>query len=484
MSLSWLDNPEFEKLLIETDLAYFSERILNIEVAEHHKDWSSLIAKNKRLAINAARDHGKSYFFSLAYVLWRAYFAWKPSLKDVLEVNVEAGENLPKVSMGYIYSNTQTQAIALLEIVKREIESNPFLRHLKPSYTDSWSKMEVVLSNGAVIRARGYGTAVRGAHPCWLVADDVLNDESIYSELTRKKTIEYFYSAISPMVVPGGQIIVVGTPMHREDLYQVLKTNRRYVFRSYAATPEKPLWPGRYSKKMLEEKREEIGTTRFAREFECVPISDESTLFPENILAQCYDDQFEMPRALTPELRNIFKNGIYTGMDLALSASVGADYTVITTIGIDEFKTRYILNIFRKRGMTMTEQLHALQEIHSNFRPNKIFVEDNAYQRVFRDELVRSTDMPVEGYTTTARSKNSMESGVPSLQMLFENRKFVIPRKTERDRVITDALCGELRCFTWLDGKLQGVGSHDDMVMSLFLANECYASSSFNFVFA
>lgn len=153
---------------------------------------------------------------------------------------------------------------------------------------------------------------------------------------------------------------------------------------------------------------------------------------------------------------------IFTGVDLALSSSIGADYTVITTIGIDKDKNRRIFDIRRFKGRSMSDQLREIQDVYYNLRPQKIFVEDNQFQRVFKDELVRHTDMPVEGFTTTARNKNSLEKGIPSLQILFENGKFIIPRKTERDRRITDVLINELQCFTYVNGKLAGLGSHDD----------------------
>ncbi len=132
----------------------------------------------------------------------------------------------------------------------------------------------------------------------------------------------------------------------------------------------------------------------------------------------------------------------------------------------------------------MTNQLREIENVHQIYKPSKILIEDNAFQRVFRDELVSRTDLPVEGFTTTARNKNDAERGVPSLQILFENRKFVLPYKTERDRKIIGNLCHELRSFSWMEGKLQGLGAHDDMVMSLWIANECASSAAFSFTFA
>jgi intein/homing endonuclease len=801
------------RVKIESIIHTGDEPVYDIEVEGKHE-----------FVANGFRVHN-SFMFSYAYVIWRAYNNWLPS-------SIEMGgafKSIPRVSVGYIFSNTQDQAINLLDLVKREIESNPKLIHLLPDTKDVWNKTEVKLSNGATIRARGWGQSVRGAHPVYVVADDCLNDETIYSEITRNRQIDYFYSAVTPMLVPGGQLIVVGcvrpdtfvltrdgikqigklveggnfsdqraiefnrevygengfknasklwvngkcktkritttygleiegshrhplrvqhsktprhrksvrwermdnlklgqlvqveigqnvygnkfndtdlayfmglwtaegssepcgrltictseptllsyleskpmgyefsrhqnksrvqsvelyskmkslgvkfekaeckvvpdcifsatreaqaafirgfadgdgcsysngrlqqinlssaskelivgirailmnmgmlpsylvkppgvsklvvgkfdshqlvlsagyaykfmkevgftvahkkkefkpmeakqklfvgikgiedgecetvdfvipddhtfcsngfishnTPFHQEDLYQKLSQNSAYFFHrspSISDTGE-ALWPTRYTKEMLMKRKEEVGSTRFAREYLCLPIGDDSSLFPESILQPCYDNQYEMPAFSTAEDRKALQ--IYTGVDLALSSTVGADYTVITTLGVDQFKNRWIMDIRRKRGLGMMEQLREIQDVHKQYKPQKIYIEDNGFQRVFRDELIRNTDLPVEGFTTGAHNKNSLERGVPSLQILFENRKFVIPRKTERDRRITDILINELKCFTWQDGKLQGVGAHDDCVLSLWLANECASSSTFSFSF-
>jgi hypothetical protein len=214
----------------------------------------------------------------------------------------------------------------------------------------------------------------------------------------------------------------------------------------------------------------------------CVPISDDSTLFPERILQENYRTDLSLVTDMTEALRKEYT--LFTGVDLAMSASVGADYTVVTTIGVDRYQNRRIFDIRRMKGRSMSEQLHEIESVYNQFRPERVFIEDNQFQRVFRDELVRNTDIPVQGYTTTANAKNSLERGVPSLQILFENQKFQIPRMTERDRRVTDELLHELKCFSFVNGKLQGLGAHDDCVMSLWIATEASRESQFSFSFA
>lgn len=474
-------DPFMEELFLKKDLAYFAERVLDMEIVGHHKKWSRQAATKKRICIISARDHGKSFMWCFAYAIWRGYHNWLPEIPPGFK-------SIPRTSLGYIWSNTQEQAIKHLTLIKEEVLTNPKLAHLiptgkGPSGPLGWSQKQIVFRNGAVIRAMGWGGAVRGAHPVWGVCDDVLNDETIYSELVRRKQIDYFFSAVTPMIIPFGQLIVVGTPFHAADLYASLEKNKEYSFSRFPAQGEgyDALWPTRYPKETLEAKAREIGSVRFSREYLCQPISEESSLFPESILSPCYDENFEMPKHLTQaDLREL---QVFTGVDLALSATVGADFTVIMTVGVDKQGNIWILNMRRFKGKGMTEQLREIQMVYNSFKPMKILIEDNQFQRVFKDELVRNTMLPVEGFTTTGRNKNDFERGIPSMQILFENRKYVIPRNTEFDRETTDVMLNELKSFSWMDGKLQGVGEHDDTVMALWIATEAARSSTFSAVF-
>ena len=480
-SLTKTYSPDFLEWLRKNDLAYFAESVLNMEVATVHKKWSQLVTTNDKLAIQAPRDHGKSFFFSFAYPIWRAYYNWIPTkLKDAKEF-----KSIPRVSIGYIFSNTQDQAIKLLDLVKREIEDNPKLWHLIPEKKDVWSKTEIKLSNGAIIRARGWGVSVRGAHPVWIIADDCLNDESIYSEITRQKQIDYFYSAVTPMLVPCGQLVTVGTPFHQEDLYKSLRQNMAYSFHTFPAFDEKghPLWPTRYSKEMLMKRKDEVGSTRFSREYLCNPVSDGASLFPDYIIQKCLEPGLEMKSYISAkEYKEI---DVFMGVDLAISSTVGADYTVVTTVGRRrDDGLRILLDITRFKGLSMREQLRRVQDIATAFKPLKIFVENNGFQRVFVDELVSQTDLPVEGFTTTGSNKNDASRGVLQLQVIMESGRFVIPRMTERCIEKTDPLINELKAFSYVEGKLQGLGAHDDCVMSLWIAMECMNSGSFKFGFS
>jgi hypothetical protein len=433
-------------------------------IGGHHKEWDELIQLYQRLCVMAPRDHGKTFFFDFAYPLWQS---------------VRQDNNL-----GYIFSSTQVQASRILEDIKREIENNPvFASYRPPTTAGRWSSTRIRLRNGSQIVARGFGTRVRGAHPYWIVVDDGLNDETVFSETVRKKQVEYFYTAISNLITPNGQLIVVGTPFHEQDLYADLQRNPRYHFARYQSVNEQTgaaLWPERYSVKALHEKKMEIGGIRFAREFQCIPVSDEMSLFPSHLFRGQPTEQPQitlgMPLAFWRE-RGI--NQVFMACDFALSSSAGADYTVIWVVGLDDHRNRWLMEIVRGKGLDYHIQKSMITEQAVKYKADLIILESNQAQRIFGDELIRETDLPIKKYETGVE-KHALDKGIPSLRLLLENRKFRIPRGDERSIEMTDTWISEMRAFAFDKGKVVSVAAHDDLVMACWLCEQGIAMGAFS----
>lgn len=472
------------KQMIRSSCAFFAQEVLTgpaqppyngkFFISEHHEEWDDLVCNFDRVAVLAPRDHGKSHFFNFAYPLWKACtMPW---------------------GKGFILSATAPQAERILEDIIAEVEGNPELHWLIPTRKESrkWSSRYVRFSNGHRIYARGFGTKVRGFHPDYIVVDDGLNDETAYSELVRRKQTDYFYNAISNMVTPGGQIIVVGTPFHQDDLYNDLDENDEYEFRKYQAVQKDgtALWPERYCMDeippqgvaSLPRKRREIGSVRFTREFMCEPIADDMSLFPRHLFQGDPTEQFNIRLGMPLEFW--VKAGVqrFMGVDFAMSSNVSADFTVVWTMGIDDFGNRWIIDIQRERGMAYQEQLSMINTTARKYDPALIFVEDNAMQRIFGDELIRTSDLPIRKFTTGVQ-KNSLDKGVPSLRLLLENGKFRIPRGDKHSVEMTDIWIAEMRAFTWQDGKLISVGGHDDMPMGCWICDQAIRHGGFSFTF-
>lgn len=433
-------------------------------ISDHHEEWDDLISKHDRVCVLAPRDHGKTFFYDFAYPIWKA--------------------QQQKNGCGFIFSATQDQATRILADIKSEIETNPKLQHLVPSKKDEWSSTKIKLSNGHRIYARGFGTRVRGAHPDWIVVDDGLTDETAYSETVRKKQIDYFLTAITNMIIPGGQIVVVGTPFHAADLYKVLEDNDEYEFKRYKAlgSDGNALWPERYSKKRLERRKREIGSIRFTREFLCEPISDEMSLFPYYLFQGEQVERFNHVLGMPKNYWEKADVEIFMGVDFAMSSTVQADFTVVWTAGIDKFGNRWLIDIQREKGLAYQAQLSLINKVARKYEPALVYLEANQCQRIFGDELIRTTDLPIKQFVTGVQ-KHSLDKGVPSLRVLLENGKFRIPRGDKHSVEMTDIWIEEMHSFTWTDGELKSVAGHDDTVMACWICDQAIKHGGFKYSF-
>ena len=90
------------------------------------------------------------------------------------------------------------------------------------------------------------------------------------------------------------------------------------------------------------------------------------------------------------------------------------------------------------------------------------------------------TDLNVRDFNTTRKKKQEI---ILNLQMNIENQKIIMPYGDNASRRLTGALIEELSMFSiTASGKFEGVGAHDDLVMSLALANAASQGTGGQFV--
>lgn len=485
-ALTPADANAVELAMQRSSVAYFASRNLTgppeapyngrFIVGDHHLEWDEL-ATSDRICVLAPRDHGKSFFWNKAFPIWKGAFGMPGQI-------------------GYIFSVNQDKANEMLQILVEELTSNPKLAWLVPvDWERRWSKRRIRLTTGVEIRARGFGVKVRGGHPHWIVCDDILSDDNIYSEMIRNKAIDYYLSAITNMVVPGGQIATIGTPMHQADLYAHLRDSGRYkMWEKPAIHPVtgKALWPARYNEALLADRKQEIGSVRFTREFLVRPMSDDMSLFPSYLFDGEPFRQRNVKMGMPLGFWQALGVRCYIGVDIALSAETGADYLVIFVVGVDGDGNRWVVDIHRAKGVPYARQLDLIVEYSRRYDASLVFVEANQAQRVWGDELIRTTDIPIKKFTTIGKgkgagksmsqtaNKNDLEKGVPSLRPLLENKKWRCPQGDAQSVEKARIWIAEMNAFSWINGKVQGVGSHDDTVMACWIAEQAVRRGGFS----
>ena len=434
--------------LSKNSFPYFFQNVLGFDFPSYIQEWHELMNTTQRTVIICSRDHGKSVFMH-SWVVWKLIF------------------EEPPYQMLYISSNQKQTLVHMRDIDK--MFTHPMLKKFKPAR--GWAIGNITLTNGNQILERSVGSQIRGLHPQEIIIDDPLKE---FSMTGIQKVTDWFYGDMIPTLHHTASLRVIGTPFSYTDIYQQLAENAAYTVRTYPCLNalNEPLWPDRWNYDALMARKAEVGSLMFTREYMCVPISTGTSLFnPEHL-----DNAKNKDLVLKPLKREGYK--YFVGVDPAISTD--GDYNVITVIEMDEEENKSIVYVDRSKNVQFRENIQKVKLIGQLFRPEVILFETNTFAKSFTQELRQVADLNVHDFDTTRRKKQEI---ILNLQMTLENGKMHFPYCNEESRKVSSILIEELSMFAITErGKFEGIGAHDDMVMSLALANAATYQSSETFI--
>jgi phage terminase large subunit-like protein len=470
--LSYLTDLEisFDEQLKRVSYNYFKTTCLpNFHQGWRNLEWGNLIQMYPYLLILASRSHGKSYESCMAFPLWRLYTYEKLNFyqQDTVD-NKNRKETL-------MITNTSTLGSEHIDKIVEEIKFNDLIADkLNPTNKASLGSTGITTETGSKLHLRGIGGFFRGLHCGAVVGDDIPDESSIYSQEQRDKLESKFYGGITPIVEPNGHLLMTGTPFSSRDIYWKLKNDPRFVCFEYPAIFQDGtlLSPDRFTFDKLMEERESLGSLIFSREYLVVPISDDATIFPFEILMRSTIgmENIDLVDNLESYPFKLVRKVI--GCDFAKSANVGADYTVYSVWGCDEMDNYYLLHLWRKRGASHNEQISQIVSLDQRFKPNKIVCEANGFQGMLSDMARQRGIKNIQEFTTTGANKKNWYDGLPSLAALYERGQIKIPYKEGKTRETSDIIFQEFNSVSFRPdkGTLESVSGHDDCCMSCYFA--------------
>jgi len=450
---------QMDREMCRKSFEYFFVDILGFLFSDHHQSWKDGLEESQYYCVKASRDHGKSVFF-MSYALWLA--AFNPN-KHIM-----------------IFSHSLEQTLEHMRFIKSNIDRTDCLRGLIPEGRP-WAKSYFEFSNGSRIMAKSVGGATRGFHPDVVVCDDILWGTS-GTELQR--TADWFYGVLLPVLHHSSKLMMVGTPFSYNDLYAELEQKETFRVETFPAINNEgiALWPERWNIEALEQRRLSMPAIQFSREYLCEPIHDVASMFPMDILEGARDTELTLiDRAETNYNEEGEPDGVFgqhfIGHDPAISSDKNADFTAMTVmrqIPDEEFKQ--IVHVVHERGMSSMAQKRMMVMLNNKFSPELIELEGNNFQRMLEQEMREmAADMPIRVFMTTRAKKESL---FMSLLLAFEQGHIKLPYGDERSRKYTHEVESQLNRFGMQkNGRLESVGVHDDLAMSLALAN--WASKEF-----
>jgi len=257
-----------------------------------------------------------------------------------------------------IISKTLPQAIEVLKDIRLTILTNPLLKSMVPSNrSQSWSRTELELENHSRILSKAYNDNVRGLHVNGVGCDEMGEYED--HEILKK--------AVLPTIrAKRGFFVGVGTPKSELDLLHEVENDPGFQSihsdRFPAEGTKGDLFLNRYPDTIIKRVPgavqicdkasgkiiETYSNMTWAQEFLLQPVSMKDKLFPDVLVKACLDPQLEFQE----DVRNMCQ--YFMGVDFAMSAQSGSDFTVITILekapGTKKFK---VVWVERLRGWTM-----------------------------------------------------------------------------------------------------------------------------------
>jgi len=336
-------------------LRFFTTNALGLKWPSHYSEWERHIEDNPRSLTEAPRGSWKSFFFSLAYPLWRM-------LRAKTEVLMVA--------------DSEDQARTKLRIIRDFIESREQLAPMRPSTKELWGTDQIQFPNGSICHIMGFGTSRRGVHPDLILPDDI---ESENNKMNREIKDRMFFGVIAGMALPHTKIAVVGTPLEFGDLLEQLAKNEAYSkWRRPSEVGGKNQYADIWADGWLDFRKKEMGSLNYAREMLLQRVDPATQPFKS-----AYETLYTEPPARFQY--------IVTVCDPAYSENQG-DYSAIVTVGFTGGNHAYVLDSRAIRredpGEVVKELIRAIQ----SFRPTIVGIEKrkgDAINYSFREARTR-----------------------------------------------------------------------------------------------
>jgi hypothetical protein len=229
-----------------------------------HRHLQEFLTNHRKALIEMPRDHGKSMQIC-ARVIW------------------ELGRN--RSLRIKIVCATEGIAAERGRFIRDAIENNPQLRLVFPWLRpgEPWNETRFSVERpanaiGPSVTALGVGAGLTGTRADLLICDDIVDMKSLVSRAERQRVKAFFRDNLMNLLEPDGRCWCLFTPWHIDDLNAELKRNGAFAtLRKGVSDQLTSPWPERWTRRMLEERRAEIGAASFARGYRLVPLSEEET---------------------------------------------------------------------------------------------------------------------------------------------------------------------------------------------------------------
>lgn len=360
-----------------------------------HRQLQEFLGRQRRALVELPRDHGKSVQVCIR-VLWElGHTPW-------LRVKIVCA--------------TEALATERSQFIRQAISANARLRlvfpHLVPGQPWTATRLSVRWAAsdllGPTVTAVGVGASLTGARADLLVCDDIVDVRALHSQAVRQSVTCYFRENLLNLLEPDGRVWVLFTPWHRQDLNSQLKANPAFeLFRRAVGENLEPVWPEKWPRQRLEQRRVEIGATAFARAYRLCLLADEDAVI--------------RPEWVQYWLEPTVCEWVVLAVDPAVSEQARADASALVVVGRAVDGRLLCLEAVARR-VSLPSLLELIADADLRHKPDVILFESNAAFKGVRDLLVRQTHFggKVQDITQSRSKRARLEAlSVPMQNGIF-----------------------------------------------------------------
>lgn len=363
-----------------------------------HKNILEFIdSPHKRKIVEMFRDGAKSTLLNNIFILKRIFFDNEPYIWIISDNGAKARSFLRKIKRLSV-----KMAASGWDIQKGEIWNENESEFVVDG------KVCGVACFGAGEDPRGYTSSEGGKRPTLVIGDDILSREKARSAKGREKLKDWFFSDVEPALHPLGEIILIGTPLHEEDLLnECIKSGEWEYLIIPILINGKSAWPDRKPIEWIQKRKESLikkgMATTWYNEYLCVAQGDENQLFNPELFRYFSGIEFELSEEylqmgnakeqkkvhIRKPANIILEDGgkvpledlvRYSTMDL--STESGKDKTAIVTCGYDSGGNVYVLDINSGFYSPFEKSIQALK-VYKEFAPLRFGIEKAGAQNDF-----------------------------------------------------------------------------------------------------
>lgn len=453
---------------------FFFPDTIQGSVPDFHREINQILIQESNDALAAPRGHAKSTIVGQVFITWCI-------------VN--------KIDNYIVYiSQNHTKTVQFLEPINFHFKENKMLRLVYGNLTprasageDGRDREDCFDVGGVRVEAVSFEKNLRGfkyldMRPTLIIMDDIEDDERVMNPVLRLKDEKKMNNVIIPSLDINGRIKFIGTILHHDGL--LAKKIKQYGGKIYRAIDEhgNVLWPERFTQEKLDKIKADIGAVSFQQEFLNDPQDNVASIIRRDWIVQCLDEELS-----SEEARKLGFGISALGVDFAFGDRVTNDKSAF--IGVGDYNDKFVVTLIStKRGMSALEQLDYIRDgLQRAHKFTYVGLEENSIKSVSKN--IDAWGLPVKLFWTSASDpanrlkpepdfgakrytvgKNNM---IHRLASAFQTGKFVIPYKTQEDKMRAQELISECTSYSLQDGKLVEATVHPDIPIALGYALEC-----------